>query len=200
MALWSAALFGHYKPRWYLRDRKTGLLVSAHVERPAAVRDNKALFLHPVEGWEFRAEPGDIIAVRPYEERDRWTDTERKQFLIVTLGDFELLHLGGLMECQWDTDSYPVFDKTTLEGLLKKEGYVNLHPQRHIKKRRFHVQLDDLRDMGVDIDRMLNKELRYNPDLDPIVRTRCFDKLNARYARRADGFNLLPPRRIDKVT
>lgn len=199
MTLWSAALFGHYKPRWYLMDRKTGLLVSAHVERPAVVWNDKALYLYPVVDWKFRAEPGDIIAVRPYEERDRWTDTERKQFLIVTLDDFELGQLAGAVEPQWDTDSYPDVPPDIVKGMIDKGETVILHPTRHIKKRRFHLTLDDLRDRGVDIDRMLNKELRYDPDLEPFAKIKCYDKLNDRYVRKADGFNLLPARRIGKV-
>ena len=199
MALWSAALFGHYKPRWYLQDRKTGLIVSAHIEQPAAVWDDKTLYLYPVNGWEFRAEPGDIIAVRPYEERSRWTDVERKQFLIITLDDFELEQLAGAVEPQWDTNSYQDIPAQTIRALVDKGETINLHPTRHIKKRRFHLTLDDLRDRGVDIDRMLNKELRYDPDLEPFAKIKCYDKLNERYARKTDGFNLLPPRRIGKV-
>ena len=59
--------------------------------------------------------------------------------------------------------------------------------------------MDDLRDRGVDIDRMLNKELRYNPDLEPIKKIKCYDKLNTRYARRSDGFNILAPVKVGKI-
>ena len=52
---------------------------------------------------------------------------------------------------------------------------------------------------GVDIARMLNKELRYDPDLEPFVKIKCFDKLNSRYARKTDGFNLLASKMIGKV-
>lgn len=199
MALWSAALFGHYKPRYYLRDRRSGLILSAHVAEPAAVWNPAEVFLHPVDGWEYRAEPGDIIAVRPHEERDRWTDLERKQFLIVTLDDFEEANLGGLVEPRWDTDSYPQIPEDAIKKLVAEGKAADLRPAKHIKKRRFHLTLDDLRDHGVDIDRMLNKELRYDPDLEPFARPKCYDKLNDRYARKADGFNPLAPRRIGKV-
>jgi len=167
MALWSAALFGHYKPK--------------------------------VTGWERRAEPGDIIAVRPFAEHGRWTETERKEFLIITLDDFELPQLMGLTESQWDTDSYPVLDEKHVKDLKARGETVELFPALYFKKRRFHITLDDLRDRGVDIDRMLNKELHYNPDLDPVTKIKCYDKLNKRYARKADGFNLLAPRLIGKV-
>ena len=198
MALWSAALFGHYKPRYYLRDKLTGLIRSAHVERPEAF-DNGKQFLHPCEGWERRAEPGDIIAVRPYEQRDRWTDTERKQFLIVTLDDLDPAQLDGLVEPQWDTDSYPVVENSEIENLKQCGEIVSIMPSRHIKKRRFHITMDDLRDRKVDVDRMLNKELRYEPDLEPFVKIKCYDKLNDRYARKADGLKTLAPRRIGKI-
>ena len=199
MALWSAALFGHYKPRYYLRSRTTGLTVGAYVERPPEVWDDRTLFLHPVTGWEQRAEPGDIIAVRPYAEHDRWTETERKQFLIVTLDDFEPGQLIGLIEPQWDTDSYPVPDEKQIKALQARGEVAELYPARYIRKRRFHVTLDDLRDRGVDIDRMLNKELFYSPDLDPIPKLKCFDKLNKQYSSQFYGFNLLAPIKIEKV-
>lgn len=198
MALWSAALFGHYKPRYYLRDKLTGLIRSAHVELPP-IFDASKQFLHLCDGWKRRAEPGDIIAVRPYAEHDRWTDTERKQFLIVTLDDFDLTQLAGIVEPNWDTESYPVVPQDEINRLMQRGERVELMPQRHIKKRRFHITLDDLRDRGVDIDRMLNKELRYDPDLEPIKKIKCYDKLNDRYARKDDGFNLLPPVKVGRI-
>jgi hypothetical protein len=167
MALWSAALFGHYKPK--------------------------------VDGWERRAGPGDFIAVRPFSEHGFWTPTERKEFLIVVIDDLDILQLSGLVEPMWDTDSYPVIPEHEIKRLRDKGERAELHPGRYIKKRRFHITLDDLRDKGVDIDRMLDKETIYSPDIDPLTKTRCFDKLNSRYARKVDGFNLLPPVLIGKV-
>lgn len=167
MTLWSAALFGHYKPK--------------------------------VFGWECRAEPGDIIAVRPYAEHGFWTPTERKEFLIVAIDDFDLRQLGGLVEPQWDTNSYPVIPDHEIKRLCNKGERVELRPGKHIKKRRFHITLDDLRDKGVDIDRMLDKETVYSPDIEPLAKTKCFDKLNSRYARKVDGFNFLSPVLIGKV-
>lgn len=156
MALWSAALFGHYKPKKF--------------------------------GWECRAEPGDIIAVRPISEHSLWTDTERREFLIVMLDDFEIDQLQGIVEPKWDTDSYPV-----ASGLIKIGKKIELYPSRHLKKRRFQITLDDLRDRGVDLDKMLNKNLLYNPEIGSIKKTTCHDKLKVRYALGADGFKTIKP-------
>ena len=161
MTLWSAALFGHYKPK--------------------------------VDGWERRAEPGDIIAVRPYSEHSFWTPTERREFLIVTIDDFDLSQTSGLLEPEWDTNSFPILPDDEVNRLRSKGERVELHPSKYIRKRRFHVNIDDLRDLGVDIDRMLNKEIQYTPEIDPINKTKSYDKLKKRYARKIDGFNLLPP-------
>ena len=198
MTLWSAALFGHYKPKFYLRDRKAGFVVSAHIDRPSTW-DDGTLFLHPVEGWECRAEPGDIISVRPYDERGRWTDTERRQFLIVTLDDFDQEHLDGLIEFYWDINTYPVISESKKKKILDSGKPFELLPEKFIKKRRFHITLDDLNDNGVDIDRMLNKELRYDPDIEPIAKIKCHDKMHDRYAKHSDGFNLLARRFIGKT-
>ena len=167
MTLWSAALFGHYKP--------------------------KAL------GWERRAEPGDIIAVRPYSEHGRWTPTERREFLIVTIDDFDLEQLSGLFEPQWDTNSYPAVPDEHISNLKSKGIVEEISPSLYTKKRRYHITLDDLRDHGVDIDKMLNKELKYSPDLSVIKKIKCHDKLNKRYAKKTDGFNLLAPLKIGKM-
>lgn len=167
MTLWSAALFGHYKPKEY--------------------------------GWERRAEPGDIIAVRPISEHSRWTDTERREFLIVMLDDFERDHLGGLTEAQWDTDSYPVVPDDAIADLIKKGERMELYPGQHLKKRRFQITLDDLRDRGVAIDKMLDKNLHYNPEIEPIKKITCHDKLKTRYALASDGFKPIKPIIVGKV-
>lgn len=168
MALWSAALFGHYKPKDF--------------------------------GWERRAEPGDIIAIRPYSEHSRWTPLERKHFLIVTLDDIERQQLEGTTEPQWDIESYPEVSEEAVQGLIKDKKTEYLHPQRYIKKRRFHITLDDLRDIGVDIDLMLDKEKLYCPEIDPINKVKFYDKLNNRYTRETDGLNVLAPKVIGKLS
>ena len=167
MALWSAALFGHYKPR--------------------------------VDGWERRAEPGDIISVRPYSEHSFWTPTERKEFLIVTIDDFELSQLSGLTESKWDTESYIVVPENEVRRLIAKGEYVELYPSKYINKRRFNITLDDLRDAGVDINKMLDKEVQYSPELDPIFKVKCYDKLKNSYSKKGDKFNLIPPIKIGKM-
>lgn len=161
MTLWSAALFGHYKPK--------------------------------VDGWERRAKPGDIVAVRPYSEHGFWTPTERREFLIVTIAAFDLVQLGGLIEPEWDTNSYPVIPNDEIERLRRKREIIELHPSRYLKKRRFHITLDDLRDLKVDIDKMLNKDVEFTPDIDPINKKKVYDKLKGKYAQKSDGFNIIKP-------
>lgn len=158
--LWSAALFGHHKPR--------------------------------ESGWERRAMPGDVIAVRPMDHHLKWTPVERAQFLIVTLDDFEEGQLEGLVEPRWDTDSYQLIPDSDLKK-LKPGEVVHLFPALYHNKRRFHVPLDDLRDLGVDIDSMLDPAWRYTPEINPLPMRRVYDKHKDRYALRTDGFNLIQP-------
>lgn len=206
MAQWSAALFGHYKPRFYLRERVSGRLVTDFVEKPTdEFWDTDKYYLYDVDGWERRAEPGDIIAIRPIEEADRWTDIERKQFLIITLDDIDVPILDGLLECRWDLSTYPElteeqFSKLSRVAEKKKDPTVlDFYPSQHLKKRRFHIPLDDLRNNGVDIDKMLNKVVKYDPELSPFKITKFYDKHKDRYASKGDGFQRIKPVRAIKA-
>lgn len=201
MAKWSVALFGHYKPRFYLRERKSGLLVTDFVEKPIeAYWDEEKYYVYDVQGWERRAEPGDIIAVRPFKEHDRWTDTERKQFLIVTMSDFELEQLAGVVEPYWDTDSYPVITEEMLEKNLKLLETIEIAtPEKYHKKRRFNIPLTDLENMGVDLQKMLDKRVLYSPELDTIKKVGCFDKMKKEKAKDSDGFNLIAPKKYMRI-
>lgn len=197
MAQWSAALFGHYKPRYYLRERKSGLLMMDFVDLPSETFwDEEKYYVYPVQGWERRAEPGDIVAVRPIAEANRWTDTERKLFLIVELDDFEPEQLAGVTEPHWDTTAYPVIPNEVLTKMEQTGEVVDLFPSQYHKKRRFNVPLSDLSAMGVDTAKMLDKNVLYTPKMDTIKRIGCFDKMKQRKAAATDNFRLIEPVKI----
>lgn len=201
MAKWSVALFGHHKPRFYLRERKSGLLVTDFVEKPEeAFWDEEKYYLYDVHGWERRAEAGDIIAVKPFKDHKTWTDNERKQFLIVTLDDFELEQLAGVTEPYWDTSTYPEITEEILEKSVKLLETLEIPtPAQYHKKRRFNIPLNDLQDMGVDLTKMLDKKVFYSPELDIIKKTGCFDKMKKEKAKDTDGFNLIEPKKYMRV-
>ena len=60
-------------------------------------------------GWERRAFPGDIVAFKPIEQEFTWTDTEKKEFLIITIDGPTENQMLGLCEPQWDLTSYRPF-------------------------------------------------------------------------------------------
>ena len=173
MDLWTAALFGHYKPKDL--------------------------------GWEKRAVPGDLIAMKPYGQD--WTETEKKEFLVVTIEGPSNLQLSGLRELYWNMESYMPYNpikKTAFEILQPRDDYDFYlemeqqrccHPTDHVKKRRFHISLDDLKKIGVDSARMLDMDKVYAPDLSIIDMTDISDKLRSRKIRHDDGL-----RELDELT
>lgn len=199
MAKWSVALFGHYKPRFYLRERKSGILVTDFVEKPEeAYWDEEKYYVYDVQGWERRAEPGDIIDVKPFKDHKVWSEVERKQFLIVTLDDFEPEQLAGVMEPYWDITSYPVIPDEYIQELINKGEVDVVKPSNVHKKRRFNISLQDLEAMGVDKEKMLDKRVLYSPELDIIKKTDCNDKMKERKVVSSDGLRLIEPVLIGK--
>jgi len=199
MAKWSVALFGHYKPRYYLRERVSGVLVTDYIEKPTeAYWDEEKYYVYDVQGWEKRAEPGDIIAARPLTEHHIWSDVERKQFLIVIIDDLELEQLEGLTEPFWDTTSYPVVTDERIQELINRDEVGELLPTVYHKKRRFNIPLNDLEAMGVEKEKMLDKKVLYSPKLDAIKKVDCYDKMKQQKATASTGFNMIEPIRIGK--
>lgn len=127
MDRWSVALFGHHKHRYELREKEAILkrmpmgnnyrgvmqhrdelvhkVVGRFVEMPTGFNEDK-LFVYHVTGWEKRAVPGDVVAIRPWSERGRWTPHERHRFLIVTIDGPRQNQLAGLIEPVFDLNSY----------------------------------------------------------------------------------------------
>jgi hypothetical protein len=94
---------------------------------------------------------------------DTWGEHERRLFLLVDLDDLETDQLVGATEPQFDVEKHP----------------------EYIKKRRFKIQLDDLETVGVDIDRMLDPNIKYVPGVG-LSRLHCFDKLHSRKINKSD--------------
>lgn len=208
----SVALFGHEKPRYYLRSRKTGEIIHQLVEDPGDFSKDTEYYVYECQGWERRAAPGDIIAVRPLGQQ--FSAIERKAFLIVELDGIELNQIGGVEEPEWDLTSYELYKPLSLndwyalmwskadiavnrEKALKlldenkekwyAEYLVGLkercrYPREHLKKRRFGVQQNDLETLGVDLELMLDPQVTYSPNI-TVEKDACFDKLNTTYVR-----------------
>lgn len=89
------------------------------------------------------------------------------------------------------TDRHAVYEEY-LQGYRQACAF----PQDYLKKRRFCLALDCLEALGVDLKRMLDKELLYKPDLPFIPITLCFDKLRQRSVEASDGLRPIQPRGI----
>lgn len=242
MAKWSVALFGHLKPKFYIQTKDTGITVARTSEEPDYDPDIQCWVigvdtfpitdfkLHQVDGWAKRAEPGDIIAFKPWPERFKWTENETKEFLIVEL------HIPSgqqkreaLCECEYDLNTYPEYDPPTFDDWhsalylratraknkeiamrkyqrmtdkQKKDKYdfdIEMmqmgaaYPKGYNKKRRFKFTLQDLEAEGIDVGRMLDRDLIYDPRprLQHLIGV---DKLKIRKVQPTDGLNLIPPR------
>ena len=118
--------------------------------------------------------------------KDSWTETEKKLFLIITLDNLEESQANALCESLWDTDSY----KISTEFPKEPE---ELYPTIHLKKRRFHIPMNDLKSLGVDEGEMLCPNCIYVPEIRDIQKLECFDKLNSRYVLGTDGLNTISP-------
>lgn len=234
MAKWTVALFGHYKPKYELREieysdhipivsygyrgnpyyylassftevgrgyagtgyhemtkdiKLAGTVkiqkrVGVYIDEPTNF-DNGRYFIYNVVGWEKRACPGDIIAFKP--DKESWTLKEKSEFLTITLDNLEQFQMDAVCESYWDTNDYEVIDPKT----IKKQ--VELYPQSHLKKRRFYIPINDLKFLGVDESKMLDKELEYAPKLRDIDKLECFDKLNNRYVNVSDNLETIKP-------
>ena len=218
---WSVALFGHYKPRYELREKeKTIVELPLHDRRNQFVKrwqnkcvgrfvdlptdfDTDKYFVYNVTGWEKRAEPGDIIDCKHLKDEDKWTPLERKHFLIVTIEGPDLKQMtGGVIEPYWDMKSYGIpLKESEYEGTLDYEEYLKdfTFPMSHSKKRRMTIQLSELQDRGFDTEQMLSKETLYCPLLDPIPIVSSYDKRRRRRVQSSDGFNPIRPLLIDDV-
>jgi len=179
-----------------VRMQKT---ISRHVELPIGF-DEETCWIYNVIGWEQRAEPGDIIAYKAYRSqkgivgysklheygRDTWTEKERKEFLIVTLDNLEEIQMPAICEPVWDTDSYDIPEEYPEEP-------IELYPTKHLKKRRFHLPINDLKQIVVDEAKMLDKQVEYMPELRDIQKVESYDKLNERYIIEADELRQIQP-------
>jgi hypothetical protein len=247
MAKWTVALFGHYKPAYYVRAYKNGKGIDDlgyHVQEPtedelkqyrqyinwATDYDlEKGVWIEKVDNTK-RAIPGHIIAVKPYGEG--WSENEQQRFLIVTMNDLELRQAEALCEQEMDLNSYenyaPLdrdtwwyqqYTKIQQKYANVKKGFRLLQenrskwydeylqatqeacglPQRHWRKRRFRVELEALRDYGVNIEAMLNIQILYVPKISPIEITDIYDKLRERNVQKGDGLNHQRPRTLEEM-
>lgn len=183
MAKWTVALFGHLKPK--------------------------------VFGWEKRAAPGDIVTFKLF--GIDWTNLEKAEFLIVTIDGPTRSQMRALCETYFDLNSYKIYNpmdfnswyammavKVDLDLLEENklqwyDEYIATtkdkcrFPKLRYQCRRFNISISDLKALGVDDVKMLDKTLLYSPVLRDIVKTECYDKLNNRYVLLSDILNEIQP-------
>jgi hypothetical protein len=76
---------------------------------------------------------------------------------------------------------------------IEAEKEASAYPTKHLKKRRFHIPVNDLKILGVNEEKMLDKGMEYVPDVRDIQKVEGFDKLNNRYVFESDKLNLIKP-------
>ena len=178
MAKWTVALFGHYKPKDL--------------------------------GWERRAMPGDLIAFKPYGEDWTDNEKRHFLIVTIvgfTEEHWDALaeHLWDLNSYElYKPMTQPVFETWVLDQLAqqtdsaarivaflnnKSQFYIEYFagvkercelPRRGLKKRRFHIPLAELKQMGVNESDMLEKEKLYVPEIDEIDYLDITDKMRER--------------------
>jgi|GEM_PF-6493196 len=84
--------------------------------------------------------------------------------------------------------------KVYAEHLLDWQDYCS-RPTEYKEKRRFGMTLSDLTTIGVDVERMLDKNHFYVPDV-KVEHEALFDKHKERYVHKTDGFNLIQPIKV----
>jgi len=169
-------------------------------------------------GWEKRAMPGDVIAYKPIDQEDRWTPTERAEFLIVTIDGPSQAQMEALCEPFWDTSSYHPYEPLSYDDFVlsfvdsriidKSSAYAKYLemmlensrlPTTYLKKRRFNIPLETLKSAGVDEVKMLDRELLYSPKLPTLPYTESFDKMKSRNVQVSDGLNLIKARTNEEI-
>lgn len=76
---------------------------------------------------------------------------------------------------------------------IDTEKEICAYPSDHLRKRRFCIPMNDLKILGVDEIKMLDKAIEYVPDMRDIQKIESYDKLKNRYTLESDGFNLIKP-------
>lgn len=209
--IWSVALFGHHKYKYELRERELSKVrlskgtnyqgieiftdvfihktVGKFIDRPAGFNSD-IYFIYEITGTNERAQPGDIIGIRPINHLNKWTPTEKKRFLIIFIDNLDSHQLIGITEPVWDLNSYP--DMTDFDWSKTTDAELLLYPQKHLNKRRFSIELNVLENAGIDIQRMLDINELYIPDK-IFDKSECFDKLNKRKIITTDNLNPIKP-------
>ncbi len=112
MAKWDVALYGHYKPNYYLRAKSDGLIVETHVEMPTDY-DSDIFLVYEVQGNERRNVPGDVVSCKPYGKG--YTELERKQFLCIVVDGPDRAQMIALCEEEWDLGTYREYNPLTFD-------------------------------------------------------------------------------------
>ncbi len=195
MAKWTVALFGYNKPKDL--------------------------------GWEKRAMPGDIVGFKPFGEsrhlrRERLyviiDGPSRNQMFALCEPYWDLdsyIPYNPMTFEVWDTyrlDELAAIGQSDkwleLSGSKKAELYARYiqmeqiqseKPSEHFRKRRFNIPMNTLKSLGVDEEKMLDKDVLYFPELSILEHTASFDKFKDRNVLLGDGLNLIKSLTLEEM-
>ena len=199
---------------------------SQHVEMPVDF-DDKKHFIYNVVGWEKRAEPGDVISYKPYKSdyppgsssimvsvdeltrgqvevlcESQWDIDSYKVYAPLAYVDwYGMMYLKA--EAQLDkVKTLALLEENKLtwyDEYIKNEKEKCAYPTTHLKKRRFNIPQVDLEILGVDIAKMQNTNIVYQPKPISLSKTQYYDKLNSRYISEMDKLNFIKPLTFEKM-
>jgi len=199
LSKWSIALWGYDKRNYILVDKKTGIGDQGHLELPDHYDPDKHRLIDMTTENERRIKPGDVVAWKYWKDRDKWTTYDRQICLIIILNSNLVgTQLGALKEPQYDLTTWAPLNGRELTDDEDLDGMPD-YPMKNIFKRRFHIPLQDLESLGVDITKMKDKDLVYQPDIEISTSDYFFDKMNSRKLLPTDGLNPFKPRKLKGV-
>jgi hypothetical protein len=200
MYKWSVALYGHYKEKKIGWEKRAipGDIIDFKPHEKGDIwtpKEKKEFLTVTLEGftadqmYALREEYWDLNSYREYSPLDKssWIKMMQERALKKANSTRALEVVGVKGDLLY---------QNYLDGLQKKCMY----PTEVYRKRRFNIDLITLRNLGVDIDKMLDCEILYVPDSRIVLnREDCFDKKNNRNANESDNFNLIQPRTLEEM-
>lgn len=201
-------------------------VASRHVEIPIGF-NNEKLFIYNVLGWEKRAIPGDIVSSRPYKANYPPSagsliisvdglERGQAEALCEPYWDLESYEeYNPMIFIDWYGDMFLKAEnasnkKEALQLLetnklnwydeyIKEMQERSAYPKTYLKKRRFNIPLEDLSNFGVDVLKMLDVNLVYQPQIFVLRKTHCYDKIREGYIFETDGLNFIKPKDFGEV-
>ena len=194
---WTVALFGHWKPKdlgWERRAMPGDVIAYKPIEREFTwtETERKEFLIATIVGTSARqmeamVEPQwDTDSYRPYSPETFDAFVAR---MLVRIQSKRMATVGAVhdrMVADLERDKEKLY-----ADYVAKMRDRSRFPIAYLKKRRIHCSEDLLKSLGVDIGKMLDRDLFYNPKLPAVEFTDCTDKLRERNILATDGLNIM---------